>query len=174
MTGPHIPRERAGVVSMAQTIERTLILLKPDAVGRGLVGELLSRFERKGLEIVALKMLRLGKSLAEEHYAEHRGKPFYEGLVKFITSGPVVAAVLEGKGAVSVVRKMLGPTSGQDAPPGTIRGDYSVSDRFNLVHASDSLESARKEIARFFREDELVSRDIERSWIYDRSGATLI
>jgi len=157
-------------VSAQPSVERTLVLLKPDAVGRGVVGEILSRFERKGLEIVALKMLRLDRALAEEQYAEHKGKPFYEGLVRFMTSGPIVAAVIEGRGAISVVRKLIGPTSGQDAPAGTIRGDYGVSDRFNLVHASDSPESARREIARFFREDEFVRRDAERQWIYDRSG----
>ncbi len=149
-------------------VERTLVLLKPDAVGRGLVGEIVARFERKGLELVGLKLVKLDKASAEEHYAEHRGKAFYEGLVKFITSGPLVAAVVEGRGAIRVVRQTVGPTSGQDAPPGTIRGDYGVSDRFNLVHASDGLESARREIAHFFDDGELVPPR-EREWICDRS-----
>ena len=150
-------------------VERTLVLVKPDAVGRGLVGEIIGRFERKGLELAGLKLLRLVSASAEKHYAEHEGKPFYEGLVKFITSGPLVAAVVEGRGAIQVVRGMVGPTSGQEAPPGTIRGDYCVSDRFNLVHASDGPESARREIAHFFREEELVCPR-ERPWICDRSG----
>ncbi len=152
-------------------MERTLILLKPDAVGRGLVGEIVSRFERKGLEFVGMKMTRIGRALAEEHYAEHRGKPFYEGLAGFITSGPVVAGVLEGRGAIRIVRAMLGATSGQKAEPGTIRGDYSISDRNNLVHASDGPESARVEIARFFGEKELVS-PLGCEWTYDRTGST--
>ncbi len=149
-------------------IERTLVLIKPDAVGRALTGEILARFEHKGLELAGLKLLRLDRRAAEDHYAEHRDRPFYEGLVRFITSGPLVAAVIEGRGAVGVVRKMVGATSGQDALPGTIRGDYAVSGRLNLVHASDGPESARREIARFFRDDELASPG-ERAWILDRS-----
>ncbi len=150
-------------------VERTLVLVKPDAVGRGLVGEILSRFERKGLELSGLKLLRLDRRMAEEHYAEHRGKPFYEGLVEFIVSGPLVAAVIEGRGAIRVVRMMIGATSGADALPGTIRGDFGVSDRFNLVHASDGPESAEREIARFFGEDEIIEPEM-RAWICDRSG----
>jgi nucleoside-diphosphate kinase len=150
-------------------MERTLVLLKPDAVGRGLVGEILSRFERKGLEIAGLKLVALDDAAARAHYAEHEGKPFFEGLVDFITSGPLVAAVIEGRGAVGVVRALVGATSGQDALPGTVRGDYAVSDRFNLVHASDGPGSAAREIARFFGEDELLDREMRR-WICDRSG----
>ena len=150
-------------------MERTLVLLKPDTLARGLAGEIITRFERKGLEFVALKLIRIGHELAEEHYGEHRGKPFYAGLLSFITSGPVMAGVLEGRGAISIVRGMLGATSGQKAAAGTIRGDYSISDRNNLVHASDGPESARSEIARFFAEDEIV-RPLAREWIYDRSG----
>lgn len=156
-------------MSPPAAVERTLVLLKPDAVGRGLVGEMVSRFERKGLELVALKLLRLDRPAAEAHYAEHRGKPFYQGLVEFIVSGPLVAAVIEGRGAIGVVRGLVGATSGQDALPGTIRGDFVVSDRFNLVHASDGPESAAREIARFFREDEVLGREM-RAWICDRSG----
>jgi nucleoside-diphosphate kinase len=158
-----------GVEGARPGIERTLILLKPDAVARGLAGEIIARFERKGLEFVGLKLIRIDPALAGEHYAEHRGKPFYEGLVSFITSGPVVAGVLEGRGAIALVRRMLGATSGQRAEPGTVRGDYSISDRNNLVHASDGPESARSEIARFFTGDELVA-PLERDWIYDRTG----
>jgi nucleoside-diphosphate kinase len=155
-------------VADAHELEQTLVLLKPDAVARGMVGEILSRFERRGLEIVGLKLLRLDRSAAEEHYAEHAGKPFYEGLVRFISSGPLAAAVLRGRGAVEVVRRMVGATSGQKAESGTIRGDYALSDRFNLVHASDGREVADREIARFFREGELLD-PCERAWIYDRS-----
>jgi nucleoside-diphosphate kinase len=149
-------------------VERTLVLLKPDAVGRGVVGEILSRLERRGFDLVGLKLLELDRKAAEEHYAEHRGRPFFEGLVRFITSGPLVAAVVEGRGAVGVVREMVGPTSGQDAAPGTIRGDYGLSDRLNLVHASDGPETAAREVVRFFREEELV-RPPPREWTYDRS-----
>jgi len=156
---------------MAKTasMERTLVLLKPDAVGRGLVGEIISRFERKGLELAGLKLVVLDRPAAEEHYSEHRGKPFFEGLVDFVTSGPLVAAVVEGRGAIRVVRAMVGATSGQDALPGTIRGDLGVSDRFNLVHASDGTESAAREVPRFFEPSEIVGRGT-REWVYDCSG----
>lgn len=137
-------------------VSLTFVLIKPDAVRRGLVGEILSRFERKGLRIRGLKMLKMSRELAERLYEAHRGKDFYGPLVDFMTSGPVVAVVLEGESAVEVVRTMIGPTDGTKAPPGTIRGDYSLSTRENLVHASDSRESAEREIKLFFREDELV------------------
>jgi len=153
----------------AAAVERTLVLLKPDAVGRGVVGEVISRSERKGLELAGLKLMVLERHAAEKHYAEHKGKPFFEGLVDFVTSGPMVAAVVEGRGAIRVVRAMVGATSGQDALPGTIRGDLGVSDRHNLVHASDGPESAEREIAHFFGADELVSRRM-RAWVYDCSG----
>lgn len=156
-------------MGMAARMERTLVLLKPDCVARGLLGEVLSRFERKGFEIVGLKLVRLSRQEAEEHYAEHRGKDFYEGLVNFISSGPMVVAALEGRGAVSVVREICGATSGQEAAPGTVRGDYALSDRFNLIHASDGPESARREVSRFFRPEELIG-GTGREWIYDRSG----
>ena len=158
-----------GVKGAKPGMERTLILLKPDAVARGLAGEIIARFERKGLEFVGLKLIRIDRALAGEHYGEHRAKPFSKGLVTFITSGPVVAGVLEGRGAIAIVRRMLGATSGQRAEPGTVRGDYSISDRNNLVHASDGPESARSEIARFFTKDDLVD-PLERDWIYDRTG----
>jgi nucleoside-diphosphate kinase len=150
-------------------VERTLILLKPDAVGRGIVGEIISRFERKGLELAGLKLVLLNEAASREHYAEHEGKPFFEGLVDFVTAGPLVAAVIEGRGAVEVVRLMVGATSGQDALPGTIRGDFGISDRFNLVHASDSTESAAREIPRFFGAAELIDRKT-REWTCDCSG----
>ncbi|GHT23552.1 nucleoside diphosphate kinase [Planctomycetales bacterium] len=132
-------------------MQQTLILLKPDAVARKLVGEILRRFENKGLTLVKMRMLDFTPELAGVHYAEHVNKPFYPGLEKYITSGPVVAAVLEGPDAVSVVRLMIGPTNGIQAPPGTIRGDFSLSGQQNLVHASDSSDSAEREIALFFR-----------------------
>lgn len=137
-------------------VSSTLVLIKPDAVRRGLVGEILSRFEKKGLRIRGLKMLKMSRDLAEKLYEAHRGKDFYSPLIEFMTSGPVVAVVLEGESAIEVVRSMIGPTDGTKAPPGTIRGDYSLSNRENLVHASDSKENAEREIKLFFREDELV------------------
>lgn len=129
---------------------QTFILLKPDAVERGLVGTLLKRFEDKGLQIVQMKMLRFTPELARKHYAEHIGKPFYPALEEYIISGPAVAAVLEGPEAVAVVRRLVGPTNGIEAPAGTIRGDFSLSNQRNLVHASDSSESAEREINLFF------------------------
>lgn len=134
----------------------TLVLIKPDAVRRGLVGEIIARFEKKGLRIRGLKMLKMTRDLAENLYEVHRGREFYNPLIEFMTSGPVVAMVLEGESVVEVVRAMIGPTDGTKAPPGTIRGDYSLSNRENLVHASDSYESAQREIKLFFREDEIV------------------
>jgi len=133
-------------------MERTLILLKPDAIERQLVGTILNRFEQKGLRIVALRMLQFTPELARQHYAEHVEKAFYSGLEAYITSGPVVAAILEGAEAVAVVRRMIGPTSGIDAPSGTIRGDFSLSGRRNLVHASDSAAAAEREMTIFFGE----------------------
>lgn len=138
-------------------MERTLVLLKPDAVQRRLVGRIISRIEEKGLKIVGLKMLQVSPELAERHYAEHQGKPFYKELVSFITSGPVVAMVVEGPGAVEVVRKMMGKTNPLEAEPGTIRGDFGLCVTMNLIHGSDSPASAAREIASFFREDELCT-----------------
>ncbi len=133
-------------------MEKTLVLIKPDGVERGLIGEIITRFEKKGLKISAMKILTMSRSLAEEHYAEHIGKPFYERLVKFMTSGPIVAMVLEGREAIKVVRKLAGATDPVEAEPGTIRGDFSVSEPANTLHASDSMESAEREIKRFFPE----------------------
>lgn len=130
--------------------ERTLVLVKPDAVRRGLAGEVLSRFERKGLALVALELRRIDGELADRHYAEHVEKDFYPPLREFITSGPLLAAVLEGDEAIAVVRALVGATDGRKAAAGTIRGDLSLSNRENLVHASDSPDSAAREIANFF------------------------
>ena len=130
--------------------ERTLVLIKPDAVRRGLAGEILRRFELRGLEIREARLLRVDRALAEEHYAEHAEKPFYGELVEFITSGPTLALVLEGEGAIATVRTTVGATNPADAGPGTIRGDLALSMPDNLVHGSDSAESAAREIALWF------------------------
>jgi nucleoside-diphosphate kinase len=131
-------------------VERTLVLIKPDAMRRGLAGEILSRFERQGFELRAAKLLEVGRPLAEEHYAEHAEKPFYGELVEFITSGPTLAIVLEGESAIAGVRATMGATNPADATPGSIRGDLALSMPDNLVHGSDSPESAAREIALWF------------------------
>ena len=143
-------------------MERTLVLIKPDGVERGLVGEIITRFEKKGLKIPAMKVLTMSRELAEEHYAEHVGKPFYEKLVKFMTSGPIVAMIIEGREAIKVVRKLAGATDPVEALPGTIRGDFSVLEPANTLHASDSKEAAEREIKRFFPElfNEVPSSDL--------------
>lgn len=141
-------------------MERTLILLKPDCIQRRLAGKVISRFEDKGFNIIAMKMLRVTPELAKKHYAEHVDKPFYPNLEKFITGGPIVAMVLEGLEVIRVVREMLGVTSGLKAAAGTIRGDYSSSRQMNLVHASDGPEAAAREIELYFRRDELVSSEL--------------
>lgn len=138
-------------------MQKTLVLLKPDAVRRRYAGEIISRFEKKGLDISAMTMLHITPELARRHYAEHVEKPFYPELEKYITSGPVIAMVISGKQAVPIVRLMTGPTNGAEAPPGTIRGDFSLDYRFNLVHASDSEASAEREIANFFAPAEIMS-----------------
>jgi nucleoside-diphosphate kinase len=154
-------------------MERTLIILKPDAVQRGLCGQILARFEQKGLQIVAMKLMRLPQQLVETHYEPHRGKPFYPGLVKFMTSSPVVVLALEGKDAIAIARKMMGATFGSKADPGTIRGDFGVSNSFNLIHGSDSPESAQRELGLFFKPDELVSWEpAGRAWVYDMTKGT--
>ena len=147
-------------------MERTLVLVKPDGVQRGLIGEIISRFERTGLKLVALKMLQMDRKMAGQHYAIHQGKPFFEGLVSFITSSPLIAAVFEGKSAVEVVRKTMGTTDPVKAAPGTIRGDLAVDIGRNVVHGSDSIENAQKEISLFFSAKEIVSyeRQVE-PWI---------
>jgi nucleoside-diphosphate kinase len=133
-------------------VERTLILVKPDAFARSLTGEVIARFERKGLRIVALKQMRVERDLAERHYAEHTGKPFFADLVEFITGGPLVAAVFEGYEAVVAARQVIGATNPLEASPGSIRGDYALEVQTNLVHGSDSTESAEREVGLFFPE----------------------
>jgi nucleoside-diphosphate kinase len=149
-------------------MERTLIILKPDSVQRGLCGEIISRFEKKGLQIVGAKLMKIPQSLAETHYEPHKGKPFYEGLVKFMTSSPVVVLALEGKDVITIARKMMGATFGSKAEPGTIRGDYGVSNSFNLIHGSDSPEAATRELGLFFKAGELLEwPPAIQSWVYD-------
>ena len=152
-------------------MERTLILLKPDAVQRGIVGQVLSRFEAKGLKIVAMKLMKITPELAAKHYEAHKERKFYPGLVKFMTSSPVVALALEGIDAIKICRNLMGATFGSDAAPGTIRGDFGVSRSYNLVHGSDSPEAAERELKLFFAQGEVLSwkRDNE-GWIYDMSG----
>ena len=133
-------------------MDRTLILVKPDAFARRLTGEIIARFERKGLQLAAMKMMTVDEETAKRHYGEHLDKPFFEALVTFITSGPIVAMILEGPNAVDAARQLIGSTSGIDAAPGTIRGDYALEVRRNLVHGSDSPESAAREVATFFGE----------------------
>ncbi len=131
-------------------MEQTYLMVKPDGVQRGLCGEILSRFEKKGLKIVAMKMMVISKETAENHYGEHKGKPFYEGLISYITSGPVVKMVVSGENAVATMRKLMGATNCADAAPGTIRGDFGLTVDENVIHGSDSVESAEREIKVFF------------------------
>ena len=140
-------------------MERTFVMFKPDCLERGLLGRMVSRFEEKGLRLVAMKMLRVTPDLAKQHYAEHVAKPFYPNLEQFITASPVVATVVQGPEVIRVVREMLGATSGLKAAPGTIRGDFSSSRQMNLVHASDSPESAAREIAIYFKPAEIMDWD---------------
>ena len=150
-------------------MEKTLVLVKPDAIQRGLVGEVISRLERRGLKIVAMKMLQMDKALAVRHYSVHQGKPFYDSLVHFITSCPIIAAVFEGTNAVQVVRKSMGETDPAKSPAGSIRGDLAIEVQHNLIHGSDSVENAAKEIALFFSPKEIQSypRDVDK-WVEDR------
>ncbi|ADG81094.1 nucleoside-diphosphate kinase [Thermincola potens] len=149
-------------------MERTYVMIKPDGVQRNLIGEIITRFERKGLKIVGLKMLQMDRAMAEKHYAEHTGKPFFEGLVSYITSGPVVAMVLEGKDVVATARAMNGATNPANAGPGTIRGDYAIEVGRNVIHASDSIDSANREIAIYFTENELCEyKKVLDDWIYE-------
>lgn len=154
-------------------MERTLIILKPDAVQRSLVGEILSRFERKGLQLVGMKLTRIPMRTAETHYEAHKAKPFYPGLVKFMTSSPVVVLALAGKDAIAIARNMMGATFGSKAAPGTIRGDYGVSNSYNLVHGSDSAEAAQRELGLFFGPEELMEwTPAGQTWVYDMSKGT--
>lgn len=138
-------------------------MLKPGVLQRRIAGEVLGRFERKGLKIIALKMMRLDRVMAESHYREHQGKDFYEKLLEYTLSGPVIALILEGEGAVSLTRRLVGPTDVREAPPGTIRGDYAYRTRLNIVHASDSPASAEREIALFFKPGEILEWNDENS-----------
>jgi nucleoside-diphosphate kinase len=151
-------------------MERTLIILKPDAVQRNLVGEIVSRFEKKGLQIVGMKMMKIPHQLAETHYESHKGKGFYAGLVKFMTSSPVIVLALAGKDSIAIARNLMGATFGSKAAPGTIRGDLGVSNSFNLIHGSDSPEAAQRELSLFFRTDELIEwSPAGQGWVYDMS-----
>lgn len=150
-------------------MEQTLIVLKPDAVQRQLVGRIVARVEAKGLKIAAMKMLRVAEPLARAMYSVHAGKDFYEPLVQFITSSPVVALVVEGAGAIAMCRALMGPTFGPDAPAGTIRGDFGASRRYNLIHGSDSPAAAAREIPLFFAPGEIVHYDLAAGpWIFAR------
>jgi nucleoside-diphosphate kinase len=149
-------------------MERTLVIIKPDAVQRGLVGTIVHRLERRGLRIAAMKLMQITKDLAERHYGIHKGKPFYEGLISYITSGPVVVMVIEGNGAIETVRKTMGATNPSEAQPGTIRADFALEVGRNLIHGSDSPESARTEVSLFFDEDQILSypRSLD-PWIFE-------
>lgn len=153
-------------------MQTTLIILKPDAVQRGLMGRIISRFEEKGLTIIGAKMMQITPELAAQHYDVHQGKPFYEGLVSFMTSSPVMVLAVHGNHGIETCRKLMGQTTGYEADPGTIRGDFGSSRSFNLVHGSDSEESAAKELALFFDESELIQYDrVIEQWVVDaRSG----
>jgi nucleoside-diphosphate kinase len=147
-------------------MQQTLILLKPDCVQRRLVGSILQRFEQKGLRLAAMKLVRVSRSLAEQHYAVHKGKAFYESLLSFLTAGPTLVLVLEGREAVVVARSLIGATDGVKAAPGTIRGDFAISVQNNLVHGSDSPENAAAEVSLWFKPDELVAYEpVDKPWV---------
>ena len=149
-------------------LQTTLLILKPDCIARGYMGEVLSRIEKKGLSVLAIKMIKVDKELAKIHYAEHKDKPFFDNLVRFIMSGPVVPMVVEGMDAPEVTRLLIGSTKCSKASPGTIRGDFGMSGRFNLIHGSDSVEAAEREIALWFKPEEIMStyRD-DYHWLHD-------
>src|SRR5205807_9883645 len=149
-------------------MERTLIIVRPGGVQRGLIGDVISRFERRGLKIIGMKLIQITPELAEQHYGVHKGKPFYPGLVKHITSGPVVVAVVEGPKAISVVRTTMGATNAAEAIPGTIRGDYALEIGFNIIHGSDGPETAAQEINLFFKPEELVDYTLATDqWVHE-------
>ena len=149
-------------------MERTFVAIKPDGVQRGLVGEIIRRFEAKGFTLVGLKLMRVSKELAEKHYDVHRERPFFDSLVAFITSGPLVAMVWEGDGVVAAARKIIGATDPLNAEPGTIRGDFGISISRNLIHGSDAIETAQREIGLWFTNDELVSwQPATRPWLVE-------
>ncbi len=156
-------------------MEKTLIILKPDAVQRRLTGRIISRFEEKGFQIIGLKMMQITDALARRHYAIHEGKDFFEPLVRYTTSSPVIVMALKGKNAIEIARKMMGATFGSKAEPGTIRGDYAISNRFNLIHGSDSPASAEKEIGIFFQKEELFEyTHADFRWVYDMSAGDVV
>ncbi len=148
-------------------MQTTYVMVKPDGVQRGLVGEIVGRFERKGLRLVGMRQLTPDRELAEAHYAVHAGKPFYPGLIEFITSGPVVAMAWHGAEAISVARNIIGPTNGREASPGTIRGDYAMDIGFNLIHGSDAPETAATELALWFPDGTIDWVAASESWIYE-------
>jgi nucleoside-diphosphate kinase len=154
-------------------METTLIILKPDAVQRGLMGKIITRFEDKGLQIVGMKLMKISPELAAKHYEAHQSKGFYKGLVAFMTSSPVLVLAVRGVGAITVARKMMGATFGSKAEPGTIRGDFGVSNSFNLIHGSDSAEAAERELGLFFGKGDVL--DFNRamnSWVYDMASGS--
>ena len=149
--------------------ERTLIIIKPDAIQRHLAGQIITRFERKGLKLVAAKFMQISEELARQLYDVHRGKSFYEGLVKYISSAPILLTVWQAQGVIDITRKMMGATFGYDAQPGTIRGDFSCCRAYNLVHGSDSPESAEREIKLFFKPEEIIDYELANAdWLYGR------
>ncbi len=151
-------------------METTLIILKPDAVQRGLMGRIIGRFEDKGFQVVGAKMMLIEHALAERHYEPHKGKGFYEGLIKFMTSSPVLVLAIRGVGVIEMSRRMMGATFGSKADPGTIRGDFGVSNSFNLIHGSDGAESSERELGLFFGPGELLDYDrAVEGWVYDLS-----
>jgi nucleoside-diphosphate kinase len=154
-------------------METTLIIFKPDAVQRGLCGEILTRFEKKGLQIVGCRLMKISPELAATHYQDHKGKGFYDGLVAFMTSEPVLVMALRGVGAIEICRKMMGATFGSKAEPGTIRGDYGVSNSFNLIHGSDSPAAAQRELGLFFGQGDVLDYDRAiQGWVYDMSSGS--
>lgn len=156
-------------------MQRTLVILKPDAIQRRLSGKIITRFEEKGLQIVGLKLIRMTEELARRNYVQHEGRDFYEPLIRYMTSSPVIVLVLKGKEVIETARKMAGFTFGTKAEPGTIRGDYATSNRFNLIHVSDSKETADREISLFFKKEELLEYEgVDTSWVYDLSQGTVV
>lgn len=148
-------------------MEQTLIIIKPDGVQRHLVGHIISRFEQKGLQLVAARFMQIPKALAERHYAVHKGKPFFEGVVQYLSSSPSLVMVWQGQGVIQMARKLMGKTFGNEAEPGTIRGDFGCSRGFNLIHGSDSPESAAYEIGLYFKPEEIVNYDFsDAAWLY--------
>jgi len=155
-------------------METSLIILKPDAVQRGLMGRIITRFEEKGLQIVGCKLTMISQELAAQHYKDHASKPFYAGLVRFMTSSPVLVLAIRGNGAIAICRNMMGATFGSKAAGGTIRGDFGVSNSYNLIHGSDSAEAATRELGLFFKSGEVLEFNrASEGWIYDSSGGKI-